>query len=285
MSPRTSEPHGTVGSMEELFAVAAGREQAAIDGYGRLAGRMRRANRRDLAEVFDRLVADATMRLAHVDRWSGAATGRSPGRPAPQWDAGSTFDDEDAGVTAPALMTAYRAFAIAVRNEERAFAFWTYLAAHAGTEALRTACEQMAREELARIAALRRERRRAFHAERGRRAGRGTGWTQAALEGRLAALLEEAAGRPGAQDLERCAAEANERAAALRIAPLGDSPLLAQVPADAVERPSPCAELLLETYLDLAERVPSQEGRDRAQAFAAQLLDCLPALRAGAAEA
>ena len=31
----------------------------------------------------------------------------------------------------PRVLTAYRSLAMAVRNEERAFAFWTYVAAHA----------------------------------------------------------------------------------------------------------------------------------------------------------
>ena len=70
-----------------------------------------------------------------------------------------------------------------------------------------------------------------------------------------------------------------ERADALAHAPLGDSPLLARIPNAATERAAPCAELLLEGYLDLSERLDSQDDRDRAQAAAAQLLQCLSAIR------
>jgi rubrerythrin len=261
--------------MEELFAIAAEMEQAAIDGYSRLAERMRRENRPDLAEVFDHLVAEERAHLGNVDRWSNAAMGKAPDKSALGWDPGPSFDDEGAGTIAPELLSAYRAFAIAVRNEERAFAFWSYLAAQAGSDELRAACERMALEELGHVATLRRERRRAFHIQRNAPEGGTAGWTPVALETRLAELLGAAGG------LERYAAEAVARAAALVAAPLGDSPLLARVPNDAAERLLPCAELLLECYLDFAERLSSQESRDRAQTFAAQLLGCLSAARGG----
>ena len=66
----------------------------------------------------------------------------------------------------PRLLSAYRALSMAVRNEERAFAFWSYVAAHAGDADIRHAAETMAHEELGHVATLRRERRSAFHAER-----------------------------------------------------------------------------------------------------------------------
>ena len=75
---------------------------------------------------------------------------------------------------------------------------------------------------------------------------------------------------------------AAERADALLARPLGYSPLLDHVSADAVEQLLPCTELLLECYLDLAESLPSQEARARAQTFAAQLLECLSAARSAA---
>ena len=276
MSLLTSEPYGSVDSMEELFAIAAEMEQAAIDGYSSLALRMRRENRPDLAEVFDRLVEEERMHRVNVDRWSDEVTGKAPDKSRLGWDPGPSFDDEGAGMVAPELLSAYRAFAIAVRNEERAFAFWSYLAARAGSAELQAACEQMAREELGHVATLRRERRRAFHLEKSAPAG-GADFTPEALERRLAELLDAEGG------LEHHAASARERAGALLVAPLGDSPLLKQVQTEASGRLLPCTELLFECYLDLAERLPSQEERDRAQAFAAQLLDCLSAVRAGAA--
>ena len=55
---------------------------------------------------------------------------------------------------------------MAVQNEERAFAFWSYMAASAKDSDIKSASEAMAREELGHVATLRRERRRAYHRER-----------------------------------------------------------------------------------------------------------------------
>jgi len=279
MARLASEPIGTVNSMAQLFAIASAMEQAAIDGYAKLAERMRAENRLDLVEVFDRLIAEERRHLASVNLWSRAVTGEPPDRNLAGWDPQASFDDEGADVIAPELLSAYRAFSIAVRNEERAFSFWSYLAAQTSSEELRVAAEQMASEELEHVATLRRERRRAFHAQRSTSAATESRWTFAALERRLARLLTIAAKTSGADGLAACAIEANERADALGHAPMESSSLLARVPNAATERAAPCAELLLEGYLDLSERLDSQDDRDRAQTFAARLLQCLSAIR------
>lgn len=277
-----TEPFATVESMEELFAIASAMEQEAIAGYSELARRMRRENRPGLAEVFDRLVAEESMHLGNVSHWSRQVTGREPDPSAIRWDAGPTFDDEGAATIAPELLSAYRAFSTAVRNEERAFAFWTYVAARSPSRELRETAEQMAREELDHVATLRRERRRAFHEQRSA-AAEGDDWTLAALENRLAALLDAAAREEKAPEeaavLDRLALDAHERADALVHAPLGDTSLLKHVRPEAAARLRPVAELLLECYLDLGGRLPSEAGRERAQACAAQMLDCVSAAR------
>lgn len=273
-----SEPFATVESMEELFAIAAAMEQEAIDGYLALAERMRRESSPDLAEVFEQLAQEERGHLGHVSRWSTQATGRAPDPSAIRGVPEPTFDDEGAATIAPELLSAYRAFSTAVRNEERAFAFWSYVAAHAPSRELRETAEQMAHEELGHVATLRRERRRAFHAQRAAPAA--DDWTLPALEERLAALLDAA--REDDAALDACARQARERAAALTDAPLGDTPLLRHVTREAAARLHPAAELLLECYLDLGERVTSQAGRDRAQTYAAQMLACLSAVRSDA---
>ena len=52
------------------------------------------------------------------------------------------------------------------QNKERAFAFYTYVAAEAGSPGIRALAEDSARDELEHAAFLRRERRRAFRDER-----------------------------------------------------------------------------------------------------------------------
>ena len=96
---------------------------------------------------------------------------------------------------------------MAVRNEERAFAFWSYVAAHAEAPEIRQAAETMAHEELGHVATLRRERRRAFHAERRQADSAGTdekgGASLATLERRLADLLESLAAKASPQERAR----------------------------------------------------------------------------------
>ncbi|MGA2794150.1 MAG: ferritin family protein [Roseiarcus sp.] len=73
------------------------------------------------------------------------------------------YDEEEAR---GATLGAYQALAFAVRNEERAFAFYTYVAAEADDPDVRALAEELARDELEHAALLRHRRRRAFHAER-----------------------------------------------------------------------------------------------------------------------
>jgi rubrerythrin len=283
MSRLATEPFIRIGSLEELFAVAAAMEREAIAGYSELARRMDEEGRPELAEVFERLVAEETSHLDNVGIWSQRMTGREPDLSALRAEPDATFDDEGAGTVAPELVDAYRAFSIAVRNEERAFAFWTYVAAQSTLPELQKAAEQMAREELDHVARLRRERRRAFHQARSAAAADGEGWTLPALDNRMAALLDEAAAAEAdaarLRALEGLAAAARLRAGALTHAPLGETRLLSGVRPQVAARLRPTAELLLDCYLDLGERLPSQAGRDRAQTYAAELLDCVSLVR------
>ena len=282
MSRLDAEPFIKIDSLEELFAVAAAMEREAIEGYSELARRMHREDRPGLAEVFERLVAEETMHLGNVEHWSRRLTGSEPDLSALRGEPDATFDDEGAGTVAPELLSAYRAFSMAVRNEERAFAFWTYVAAQSDSSELRQAAEQMAREELDHVARLRRERRRAFHEGRAAAAG-GEDWTLSALENRVAALLDEAALDEGAgelaQKLSQLALAARRRAGALTHAPLGETRLLKSVRPEISARLRPTVELLLDCYLDLGERLPSQAGRDQAQVYATELLDCVSLVR------
>ena len=126
------------------------------------------------------------------------------------------------------LTTSYRALAMAVRNEERAFAFWSYLAAYSGDSEIKQAAEAMAGEELGHVATLRRERRRAYHEEheeagRSRRGDTDLMQIDArALELRLAAQLADlergldgaAATHAGTSGRDDANVRANQRASA-----------------------------------------------------------------------
>lgn len=283
MSLLKSEPFAAVTSMDELLAIASVMEQEAIAAYSKLAEMMRREGRPDLVAVFERLVGEESQHLGNVERWSEKLSGRKPDLANLRWEPVDTFDDEGAISIAPELMTAYRAFAMASRNEERAFLFWTYVAAQTEEDALREAAEQMAREELGHLTTLRRERRLAFHA--GLDAARSAPAADLpALEMRLADHLEAEAARNREADsssLETMARKARARASDIASKPLGPSPLLRSgVTREVAGRMAALCELLLDCYLDFGERLPDEEGRNRAQQFAAEAVECRSAIRA-----
>jgi rubrerythrin len=193
-----SEPAGRLRSLDELFALAHAMENEAANRYGELAEDMRRQNKDDLAAVFAQLAAAEREHADSVSRWSQARRGKAPDPALVRWEVPETLDQETATeVKTSRLMTPYRALAMAVRNEERAFAFWSYLAAYSEDPEIKRASETMAEEELGHVATLRKERRRAYHREHDQRSGeRPSGEAQSRvdarkLELRLAAQLAD----------------------------------------------------------------------------------------------
>ncbi len=276
MSLLKSEPIEPVESMDELLAIAQAMEQEAVAAYSELAERMRREDQPELADVFDRLVAEETRHLGNVAHWSQALHGKLPDTARIREGLTATFDDEGAHNVAPELMTAYRVFSMAVRNEERAFVFWTYVASRAPTDALRKAAEQMAREELGHVATLRRERRRAFHSQRPARLD--PSYSLVTLERILARQLRATAASASADEAEKLqslARDADERAESIARLPLGGSPHLGSATADITGRSGALCELLLDCYLDLSESLRGEDARNRAQQFAAGAVQCL----------
>jgi rubrerythrin len=197
-----AEPAGNLNSLDELFALAHAMEQEAADRYAGLAKEMQRQAKPDLAVVFTQLAAAEREHVSSVTRWSQSRVGHAPDAALVRWEGPETFDTESAAeIRTSRLMTPYRALSMAVRNEERAFAFWSYVAAFSKDSEIKKAAEAMAREELGHVATLRKERRRAYHSEHGAarsgQEGRGTA-RQAAnqvdageLERRLATHLTD----------------------------------------------------------------------------------------------
>jgi rubrerythrin len=277
--PEMTQQPWVVKTMPELMALAKAMEQDAASGYVALALRMRAEHRPDLAAVFDRLAAEEEGHIANVDRWRVEIGGDVAAIPVLPPEA--SFDDEGAGVVAPELLSSYRAFSTAVRNEERAFVFWTYVAAHAPSPNIRVAAERMAKEELGHVATLRKERRLAFHLDR-LTAPEAAQGELPALEARLADHLLQRAAMAGAAPTETLLAladAARDRAVAVTSKPFVDTPLLKSLPAPVSGQAVSLSELLLDCYLDLAEREEKEEPRLRAQAFAGQLIACLQSLR------
>lgn len=284
MSLLKSEPTGTVKSLEELFAIAAAMEQEAADRYAEIADRMREEGSLALADVFARLSEDERGHLDNVVHWSQRTKGQAPDPARIRWEPPETFDDEGLAAGDPRLLSAYRALAMAVRNEERAFAFWSYVAAHAESPEIRQAAETMAHEELGHVSVLRRERRKAFHAERMKSGPVATeldGPAIAALERQLADLLESLIAKAPSDvhvRLVDLAAEARRNAEELEQADITGSGvrLVSQDASD----PIVLSELLTEIYLQAGDNLRDEQALDLMQAMAARAIGRLAWLRA-----
>ena len=153
---------------EEILAIADSLERAAFLRYAKLGQCMRQVGHDDLAAIFEQLSAEERLHVEGVERLSQELLHDHPPAEHGNWALPQTFGSIEAGPVT--LLTPYRALSIAVRAEERAFAFWSYVASEAGSEEVRARAEAMARQELVHAAKLRHARRMAYHAERTRNA-------------------------------------------------------------------------------------------------------------------
>lgn len=275
-----AEPAGTLHSLDELFALANAMEHEAATKYAELAEEMQRQRRLDLAAVFADLAAAEREHVDSVQRWSRSRRGKPPDPTLVRWEAPETFDkDAAAEIRTSRLMTPYRALAMAVQNEERAFAFWSYVAAFSGDPEIKKAAEAMAREELGHVSTLRKERRRAYHKEHLSAAeARDLNQAQvdaARLELRIAAQLA---------DLERTL----DRASAARTRELHDEAMAMSAEAQGLGRfplalehadIQTIAEAVVDAYLDGAERSDAPERMDTLQRLGGQAISRLAWLR------
>jgi len=150
-----------VASVDELLLLARALESEAARRYSELASSMRLRDEVRLAALFDFL---ADIERKHAVQIAERAADLSE-RSLPELPPREVPESFDAEAAESSLLTPYRALAIAVRNETRAFAFYSYLAATAPEEPVRELAEELAKSELAHADLLRRERRKAYRAE------------------------------------------------------------------------------------------------------------------------
>jgi rubrerythrin len=162
-------PEITAGSIEEIVAVADALERAAAERYRSLAAAMSSVGHADVANVFSELAREEEQHVLGVENLASTLLGGLPAKGMVRWILPETFDAEEAGPAA--LLTPYKALSVAVRSEERAFAFWSYVSANAGSEKVRGLAETMAHQELLHAAKFRAARRQAYRAELTRRRG------------------------------------------------------------------------------------------------------------------
>lgn len=256
-------------SPHQLMAMAYAMERESARRYGELAARMRLRGEMALASLFDFFASIEEKHAVHVTTLTEDALDQSIDLAQASWEVPENFDEE-AGSSH--TLTPYLALAIAVRNEERAFAFYTYVAAEAPDERTRTIAEDLAREELDHAALLRAERRRAYHAEDGTRRARAAipastdeFWTISLREEWRAARYHRALGRV-LTDLGRdaapfIAAASDEESCANEAAALTGQAVPEIAPEDrpTVEGGLRLLEEAFERYSDIAERTGDEE--------------------------
>ncbi|MDR3374065.1 MAG: ferritin family protein [Ancalomicrobiaceae bacterium] len=163
MTGSTGRVPGAIASVGELLAVAHALEIEAATRYRQLADRMQADGVEAVAEEF-RVLADFEQgHVDLIDERGRAMLGHAIDAASVSWEQPSGFSEADLAMSAD--FGPYQALAFAVRNEERAFAFYAYVAAEAENEAIRLLAEDLARDELLHAAHLRRFRRRAFRSD------------------------------------------------------------------------------------------------------------------------
>lgn len=286
MTSLKAEPAGPVRSLEEFFALAHAMESDAASRYTEAAKQLRQQGASDLAGLFDRLAEVEKGHVGEVARWAVHRGEKSALSDRPPWPIPDTFDAAPGEMAQSRLLTPYRALASAVRHEERSFAFWTYISAHADKSEVREAAERMALEELEHVSLLRRERRRAFQAQRRSGKGERPRTSLAVLAAKEQHMAELIAQRPelcqGHEELARTIVAASTDAAskllALNAARHSATPLPA-FPADLADDPLAISEFLVEAYLTLADLSKDATVVRAAQELAGPAIYRLAALR------
>lgn len=259
-----AEPAGPVRSLDEFFALAYAVETDAAAHYAKTAEQLHAQDASALAEVFDRLTE---VQRRHASKLASRAAHRGKnsllGTKLP-WPLPDTYDATPEEIAQSKLLTPYRALASAVRREERAFAFWTYVAAHAVNGEVRQAAEQMAIEELEHVSILRRQRRQAFHAERSAAGASETTASAAELaaeERRLAELVKHQVTFQESELTQTIITSSKDAASKLDRLSAKYQPTLSlpRLPASMKDNPLAISERLVEAYLTLADT--SQNAR------------------------
>ncbi|HMN77852.1 MAG TPA: ferritin family protein [Burkholderiaceae bacterium] len=164
--PFEHSPDAHPKTLAELVGIANAIEQESVRRYAALAEGMALRGEAATAAALRVMLAEERKHVDAVAVWAASIGQKLPGAdkfrrsvPADLWKAW----DEAAG---SARMTPYRAFAIAADSEQKAFAFYSYLAAETSDPRIRAQAEQLAIEELGHAALMRRFRRQAWHRER-----------------------------------------------------------------------------------------------------------------------
>lgn len=158
-------PIGEITSFAQLMDIAVSMEREAAECFDTLAAQLEAAGNTDTAALFRQLAQEERTHEDELERWSQREDRHKPVARHFGWRMPESFQLGDTDAS-DVTLTPYRALAVAVRNEERAFTFYSYLAAIATDDEVRERAEALAKGELEHVSRLRAQRRRAYHAER-----------------------------------------------------------------------------------------------------------------------
>ncbi len=159
------DPEANAPDLRHLIGIAGAIEVEAVRRYGELAQEMERRGELETAATFRQMSEIEARHVDAVKRWAESLHETVPPAQDFAWqlprEIGASWDE----VGNSSLLSPYRALAIAVTNEERAFALYAFVAARAADPRVAHEAEAMAREELAHAAELRVLRRQAYRRE------------------------------------------------------------------------------------------------------------------------
>jgi rubrerythrin len=165
----TRYPDARAVTLRDLVGIANAIEQEAVRRYGQLAELMERRGEHETAKALRTMQQEELSHVASVAAWAEELNQSVPPPEEFEWqlppELAASWDE----VAGTALLTPYRAFSIAVRNEERAFSLYIYLSAHTEDARVASEADKLAGEELEHAALVRRWRRAAYHKDQNQR--------------------------------------------------------------------------------------------------------------------
>jgi rubrerythrin len=153
-------------TLDTLVGVANAIERESAARYAALEAAMRRRGENETADAFAAMQREEQAHIESVQHWARALGEAVPPAAEFRWRLPPELSESWDEVIGSSHLTPYRAFAIAVVNEQRAFALYSYLSAQAANAEVARQAERLALEELRHASLMRRWRRAAWHAER-----------------------------------------------------------------------------------------------------------------------
>ena len=160
------EPGAPVESSADLLGIALALEREAVLRYRQLASLMEERGAVETAATFRALMEEERRHVASVASILAGLIGHVPDAGPFVWRLPPEIAASWEELAGRSDLTPYRALSLAVLNEERAFAFYSYIVSATTNSAVREQAQALAIEELTHAANLRRQRRKAWRAHR-----------------------------------------------------------------------------------------------------------------------